>query len=52
VTERLGPPPHDLDKRELPIARLEGAWLRLHAARREPVYFGRTDLNRFDDPDG
>jgi hypothetical protein len=52
VTERLGPPPHDLDERELPIVRLEGPWLRLHAAGREPVFFGRTDLNRFDDPEG
>ena len=52
MTERLGPPPHDLHERELPIVRLEGPWLRLHAARREPVFFGRTGLNRFDDPEG
>jgi RES domain len=52
VTERLGPPPHDLDQRELPTVRLEGPWLRLHAAGREPVFFGRTGLNRFDDPEG
>jgi hypothetical protein len=51
VTERLGPP-HDLNERELPIVRLEGPWLRLHAAGREPVFFGRTGLNRFDDPEG
>ncbi len=52
MTERLGPPPADLDERELPIVRLEGPWLRLHAAERDPVFFGRTGLNRFDDPDG
>ena len=52
MTERLGPPPHDLHERELPIVRLEGPWLRLHSARREPVFFGRTGLNRFDDPEG
>jgi hypothetical protein len=52
VTQRLGPPPHDLDERELPIVRLEGPWLRLHAAGREPVFFGRRGLNRFDDPEG
>ena len=50
MTERLGPPPHDLHERELPIVRLEGLWLRLHAAGREPVFFGRMGLNRFDDP--
>jgi len=52
VTERLGPPPADLNERELPIVRLEGPWLRLHAAGRDPVFFGRTGLNRFDDPEG
>jgi hypothetical protein len=52
VTERLGPPPHDLDERDLPTVRLKGPWLRLHAAGREPVFFGRTGLNRFDDPEG
>jgi hypothetical protein len=52
VTERLRPPPHDLHERELPIVRLEGPWFRLHTARREPVFFGTTGLNRFDDPEG
>jgi hypothetical protein len=52
VTERLRPPPHDLNERELPIVRLEGPWLRLHATGREPVFFGRTGLNRFDAPEG
>lgn len=51
MTERLGPPPRDLHERELPIVRLEGPWLRLHAAGRDPVFFGRTGLNRFDDPE-
>lgn len=50
MTERLGPPPHDLDQRDLLTVRLEGPWLRLHAAGREPVFFGTTGLNRFDDP--
>jgi len=52
VTERLGPPPHDLDERELPIVSLAGPWLRLHAAELEPDFFGRTGVNRFDDPEG
>jgi RES domain len=52
VTEGLGPPPHAPNERELPIVRLEGPWLRLHAAGREPGFFGKTDLNRFDDPEG
>ncbi|MBA2713353.1 MAG: hypothetical protein H0U55_07350 [Rubrobacteraceae bacterium] len=52
MTEALGPPPRDLNERELPIVSLEGPWLRLHAAGREPGYFGRTSLNRFDDPEG
>lgn len=51
MTERLGPP-RDLHKRELPIVGLEGPWLRLHAVGRDPVFFGRTGLNRFDDPEG
>ncbi|QYJ15618.1 hypothetical protein Rxycam_01442 [Rubrobacter xylanophilus DSM 9941] len=51
MTERLGPPPADLNERELPIVRLEGPWFRLHAAGRDPVFFGRTGLNRFDDPE-
>ena len=50
MTERLGPPLHDLKEKELPIVRLEGSWLRLHMVGRESVYFGRTGLNRFDDP--
>jgi len=52
VTERLGPPPHDLDERELPIVSLAGPRLRLHAAELEPDFFGRTGVNRFDDPEG
>ena len=52
MTERLGQQPHDLHERELPIVRLEGPWLRLHTVGREPVFFGRTGLNRFDDPEG
>ena len=36
MTERLGLP-RDLHERELPIVRLEGLWLRLHAAERDPA---------------
>ena len=43
-------PPPDLPERELPLAILEKPWLRLHAARRDPVFFGKTGANRFDDP--
>ena len=52
MTKRPGPPPADLAERELPIVRLERPWFRLHAAERDPVFFGRTGLNRFDDTDG
>jgi hypothetical protein len=50
---RAGPhpdPPADLDKRHLPIARIDGTLFRIHGARRRPLFFGTTGENRFDDP--
>jgi hypothetical protein len=43
-------PPGDLSHRRLPIIETTGPWLRLHRARHDPVFFGRTLENRFDDP--
>jgi hypothetical protein len=53
-SERPGehPPPPDLAGRSLPLRTFRGPWFRLHAADRDPVFFGRTGLNRFDAPDG
>lgn len=51
----LPPPPDDLAERELPIAEERlgvGPWARMHRVDRDPVYFGKTGLGRFDDPHG
>jgi hypothetical protein len=45
-------PPPDLHARRLPIVRLTGPWVRLHRATHEPLFFGSTGRNRFDDPLG
>ncbi len=50
--ERLPPPPADLRDRELPITEEDGPWTRMHPVEHDPVFFGRTGLNRFDDPRG
>jgi RES domain-containing protein len=43
-------PPADLARRDLPIVRLAGPWLRIHRQIHDPIFFGTTGLNRFDDP--
>jgi hypothetical protein len=43
-------PPGDLPRRRLPIIETSGPWLRLHRVYHDPVFFGRTLENRFDDP--
>lgn len=45
-------PPADLDRRPLPLLTAPGPWVRLHRLDRDPVFFGRTGLNRFDAPAG
>jgi hypothetical protein len=55
VEEGLPAPPANLAERELPIAEEAealGPWVRMHDARHDPVFFGRTGRNRFDDPEG
>jgi RES domain len=51
---RPGPhpdPPPDLHQRELPLVRSRGPWWRVHRRGRAPIFFGRTGLGRFDDPE-
>lgn len=45
-------PPPDLHQRRLPFVRRAGPWMRLHPANRDPLFFGSTGRNRFDDPLG
>lgn len=52
---RPGPhpdPPEDLHERELPLVNSRGPWFRLHRRGRDPIFFGKTGLGRFDAPDG
>lgn len=46
----LRAPPTDLARRGLPLRTRSGAWFRIHAPDRDPVFFGRTGKNRFDAP--
>jgi len=43
-------PPADLHLRPLPLARESGPWVRAHALRNDPLYFGTNRSERFDDP--
>jgi hypothetical protein len=45
-------PPLDLHRRRLPIIRLAGPWVRIHRVEHDPLFFGTTGRNRFDDPLG
>jgi hypothetical protein len=45
-------PPAALQQRPLPLVSAAGPWYRLHDAERDPLYFGRTSLFRFDAPAG
>lgn len=50
--EALPSPPEDLGSRALPIAEENGPWTRMHSVEHDPVYFGKSGLGRFDDPEG
>jgi hypothetical protein len=47
-------PPEDFHTRRLALVRLPPGvrWFRFHAREHGPLFFGRTRLNRFDDPEG
>lgn len=45
-------PPPDLRDRTLPVVPLGGSFFRTHHRDHQPLYFGRTGRNRFDDPLG
>ena len=47
-----GLPPDDLGEREPPIVEGRGPWMRMHRVQYDPVFFGKTGLGRFDDPEG
>lgn len=45
-------PPGDLSSRALPVTAVTGDLYRLHRADHDPLHFGRSARNRFDDPSG
>lgn len=45
-------PPADLRDRVLPVVEDGGPWTRMHSAKNNPLFFGKTGSNRFDDPEG
>jgi hypothetical protein len=47
---RLPAPPGDLASRELPLTRVSGPLYRVHRASCSALYFGKSGLSRFDDP--
>jgi hypothetical protein len=54
-TDYPGPhpdPPHDLDSYPLPTLPVRPPWFRFHSKNRDPIHFGRTGRNRFDDARG
>lgn len=46
----LDAPPTDLHARDLVVTEWRRSLVRVHAVDRDPLFFGRTGLNRFDDP--
>jgi hypothetical protein len=48
----LGPPPRDLDDRDLVVVAWSAPCYRVHAVARNPLHFGRDVRHRFDDPRG
>jgi hypothetical protein len=46
----LGAPPGDIHARDLVVLEWERSLVRVHGANRDPLFFGTTGLNRFDDP--
>src|SRR4051794_21749256 len=50
-----GLPPHPgplISDLSLPMLSLRRSWIRSHKQTREPIHFGRTGEQRFDDPTG
>ena len=47
---KLPDPPVDLASRRLPSMRISREVYRIHHTGQEPLYFGRTNTQRFDDP--
>jgi hypothetical protein len=45
-------PPANLADLPLPIREVDHEWVRVHKARRDPIYFGSSGSNRFDAPNG
>lgn len=45
-------PPADLAARPLPIREVDGPFFRIHRLVHDPLFFGTTGANRFDDPAG
>lgn len=43
-------PPADLHARRLPLVREPGPWIRIYRLEHDPLFFGATGYNRFDDP--
>jgi hypothetical protein len=43
-------PPADIELRRLPLYEARGPWVRSHALRHGPLFFGRTGVNGFDAP--
>lgn len=41
-------PPEDFHARSLPVNLLEGSFARLHQTRYDPLYFGKSNSNRFN----
>ena len=50
--EPLPRPPATLDDRDLPIIEYGGVLFRIHRVDRDPAFWGKTGLNRFDAPAG
>jgi hypothetical protein len=43
-------PPSDFDSYPLPTFTARSPWFRFHPGHRDPIHFGRSGRNRFDDP--
>ena len=54
MSDPKGPPPHPdpihISDLSLPVVSLQQAWIRSHKRTREPIHFGRSGEQRFDDP--
>jgi hypothetical protein len=45
------PPPYEFSKFVPRVGELAGPWFRVHQTLKDPIYFGRSGLNRWDSPD-